>query len=164
MSNESTKLYTLEEYLHFYTLYGYDEQNIVELYIKDKGLEMQYSDMLMRLMQSALYKEQYKFSKAKEVIQGYNDCCGVCHNPQWSNEENALWDKWVIQYALNFCLPEKTKEEVKQKVPQMTSPSWGYRGLLAYINRECGVLFKDQTEPDDSDLLKMPKANNLTRW
>lgn len=164
MANESTKLYTLEEYLHYYTLYGWDEQNIVELYIKDKGLEMQYSDMLMRLMQSALYKEQYKNSKAKEIIQYFNNCCGITHSKKWTNEENNLWDKWTIEYALNFGLSESTKEVIKQKVPQMVAPDWGYRGLLAYINKECGVLFKNQTEPDDFDLLETPKANGLTRW
>jgi hypothetical protein len=164
MANESTSLYTLEEYLHFYTLLGWDEQNIVELYIKEQGLEMQYSDMIMKLMQSALYKEQYKNNKAKEVIQYYNNCCGIPHNSEWTNEENILWDKWVIEYALNFKLSESTKEVIKQKVPQMIAPNWGYRGLLAYINKECGVLFKNQTEPEDFDLLEIPKANGLTRW
>lgn len=164
MANESTNLYTLEEYLRFYTLLGWNEQNIVELYIKEKGLEMQYSDMLMRLMQSALYKERYKNSKAIEIIEYYNGCCGMIHNKNWTNEENILWDKWVIEYALNFGLSESTKEIVKQKVPQMIAPDWGYRGLLAYINRECGVLFKNQTEPEDFDLLEIPKTNGLTRW
>ena len=164
MDNESTRLYTLEEYLRFYTLLGWNEQNIVELYIKEKGLEMQYSDMLMRLMQSALYKERYKNSKAIEIIQYYNGCCGMTHNKKWTNEENLLWDKWVIEYALNFGLSESTKEVIKQKVPQMIAPDWGYRGLLAYINKECGVLFKNQTEPEDFDLLEIPKTNGLTRW
>ena len=155
---------TLEEYLHFYSFFGCSEEYIVKLYIKEKGLEFQYSNMIIELMQNALYKEQYKNSKAKEVIQFYNNCCGAIHNSDWTQEENTLWDKWLIEYALNFELSDNTKKQVQELVPTMTMPRFGFRGLLTYINKECNVLFKDQTEADDFDLLEIPKANGFTRW
>jgi len=160
------EMQSLKEYLEWYSAFGMGmkEQDIVKMYIMDKGLELDYSNMIMELVQTKLYKEQYKHAKAKEVIQYYNNCCGHPHNKEWTDEENVLWDKWLIEYALNFQLSEKTKEVVKQKVPQMNLPEWGYRGLLAYINKECGVLFKGQTEPDDSDILQVPTANGYTRW
>lgn len=157
-------LETLENYLHFYKQFGYDEKYIVELYIKEKGLELQYSDMIMRLMQNVIYKEQYRNSKAKEVIQYYNNCCGMVHNKRWTQEENTLWDKWVIEYGLNFKLSETTKEEIRKRVPNMLAPEWGFRGLLAYINKECKVLFRNQTKIEDFDLLETPQTNGLTRW
>ena len=151
------KMESLKDYLEYYSKYGIEEKEILKMFITDKGLELDYSNMIMELVQTRLYKEQYKQSKAKEVILYYNNCCGQIHNKEWTNEENTLWDKWVIEYALNFELSESTKEVVKERVPQMVAPNWGFRGLLAYINRECGVLFKDQKNADDFDLLQVPK-------
>lgn len=164
MATEEYKLETLEEYLQFYKRYGIEEKEILKQFIVDKELELDYSNMIMELVQTKLYKKQYEQSKAKEVILYYNDCCGQNHNTEWTNEENVLWDKWVIEYALNFELSESTKEVVKQKVPQMIAPNWGFRGLLAYINKECGVLFKGQVKADDFDLLKVPQYNPTLRW
>jgi len=149
---------SLKDYLEYYSKYGIEEKEIVKQFITDKNLELDYSNMIMELVQTRLYKEQYKQAKAKEVILYYNSCCGQTHNKEWTNEENTLWDKWVIEYALNFELSESTKEIIKQKVPQMIAPNWGFRGLLAYINKECGVLFKDQKSKDDFDLLQVPKS------
>ncbi len=159
MENNTLRIFepkTLEEYLNFYKQFNYDEESVVKLYIKEKGLELKYSDMIIELVKNALYKEQYKNSKAKEVIQCYNSCCGISHNNEWTQEENTLWDKWLIEYALNFKLSDRTKEIIKEKVPTMIAPSFGFLGLLAYINEDCGVLFKDQKEPCQFEKLAVP--------
>ncbi len=162
MENSTLKIFkpqNLEEYLGFYKQFNYDEESIVKLYIKEKGLELKYSNMIMELVQSALYKEQYRHSKAIEVIQYYNGCCGIPHNKEWTQEENTLWDKWLIEYALNFKLSDATKKVVKEKVPTMITPTFGFLGLLAYINDDCGVFFKDQEIPCEFDKLAVPNRD-----
>lgn len=163
MITEEYRPKTLEEYLQFYKKYGYQEQAIVELYLMENKLEVEYANTVIRLLQSALYRERSKNAITKEVIQ-YNAYCGEIHNVRWTQEENTLWDKWLLEYALNYELSESTKNTIKEKVPNMLMPEYGFRGLLAYINKECGVLFKDQTKADDFDLLKVPEYYSMSRW
>lgn len=60
----------LKDYLEYYSQFGFDELNIVELYINDKNLETEFSEMVIRLTAAKLKQEQTKFSWAREIVTG----------------------------------------------------------------------------------------------
>ena len=135
---------TLKDYLEFFSQFGCSEIEIVEKYIIDKNLEHNFSEMLIRLLDSALMKEKAKYSDAKMIIYEYNNAGSIKHNPNYTPEENEYINFLINVYAFNNkSIPEHILKTAKEKVPSMEMPTFCYINLIAYLNEQ-GIRFKNQ--------------------
>lgn len=151
MSEFSKNTMTLKDYLEYYSQFGFDELNIVELYINDKNLETEFSEMVIRLTAAKLKEEQAKFSWAREIVSGV---INNTHHKDYTKEENAFIDK--LTYHLAFY-PEDTlgyyENEIREKIPNMVMPTWCFRDVIAVINYKYGIWFKGQKRERREDIL-----------
>ena len=143
MRNE---LKSLKEYLEFYSMFGISELQIVEIYIKDKHLETEYSNMAIRLTANRLQYERERFSWAREV----SASAYMKHLDSYTEEENAFLNRLTRDLAFNpeNCLSYFEKD-IREKIPNMLMPNCCFMDVIAVINHKYKVRFKNQTEDQE---------------
>jgi len=132
----------LKEYLELYEKLGVDELTIIEKYISDFNLESEFNEMAIRLAANQLQKERHKFSRAQLVVESV----GSHHRASYTKKEDKFIDALLKLYAFDQEKLKQYVEEKKDVITNMLRPDFCWINMIAFINLECGMRFKDQKE------------------
>ena len=134
---------TLKEYLDTYEKFGFSEFQIIEMYITDKNLETEFSNLAIKLTAKNLEKEKIRHSMAMSVM----EAVPMKHLDSYTEEENLFLDTLTknLAFSPETCLSYYEKQ-IREKIPNMLLPSCCYVDVIAIINYKYKVRFKNQEQ------------------
>ena len=129
---------TLRDYLELGEKLRQTDQEIIRTYICNEKLEIEYSEMIMSLVNSKLKRDDMTLRRHQALIYPMQELYRT-----YTVSDADLLDRAMRSYILYETVSDDIVEKLRERAPYLDSPHPYWRDCLLYL-KEQGVEFKDQ--------------------